>query len=155
MLALLGWVGKLNFEGARSKNDPHRNALVNYGVRPLFDEELVYDVGVSVFAKTPINETKWPECSAEAERKWHDKWLDDTTPKMCPGQEEANVTAEDQELYDLAYGSRYLYFKPSECFLRHVPETKELWSGVVARNLTLENGSVNAAVDLEIPTELL
>lgn len=153
-LVLLGIVGKLGFEVVQGKKDPHRFAFGPYGVQPLLDEHRLFDVGVSVFAQTPINEDKWPECSAIGEAEWMREFLDrDIWPV-----ERQNHTEEREYFYSLGEAVRYrqdIHGRVTLCHMLHVPETQELWSGVVARNLTLRNGSVDATIDLDVPTEFL
>lgn len=135
-LLLLGLAGKLGSELVQAKNDPHRKFFGSEGVQALIDDERVFNVGVSIFAKKPVDEVKWPECSVEAELEWNDKFW----AKRLGGEPD-NMTAAENSLYKLAIEKRDQpqrgwRHEESPCTMLHVPETEELWSGIVARNIT-------------------
>lgn len=150
VLILLFIVARLSAEVIHGKKDPYRYEFGGRGVAPLLGEDRLFDVGVSVFAHKPINVTARPECSEKAEADWLSKHY-----RQLGGL--ANMTREELELAQLAKDARAIHWSrnPTECMLRYVPATEELWSGVIARNLTLRKKHVHASVDLDIPIEFL
>lgn len=145
-LFLLSTVGRLAVELVRGTRDPHRHLFGKRGVRPLFDEDLVFDIGISVFAQKPIDEERWPECSAAGEADWY--------------RDLYEVELQSEEEIQLRQFPAYSGLPtgeggPTSWQIKHVPETEEIWSGVVANNLTLRNSAVKATVDLDIPVEFL
>lgn len=165
VLVVIGLVGRLAFEFAQGMRDPHRHMFGQDGVRPLLGKDRVFDVGVSIFALRPFNETARPECSAEAESDWYERFFDRVygRHRERPG-EDATDSDEDMTDSDRLYhataresfnrGNAW-NLPPTPCAMRYVPETAELWSGVVARNLTIANRTAEATIDLDVPTEFL
>lgn len=156
VLFVLGTVGKLAVELVRGTRDPHRHLFGKSGVEPLFDENLVFDVGISVFAEKPIDEEKWPECSALSEAEWfRDLFEESGEPESEEETWLRQVAAAYSQRLRGAAGPVGPLMWPSSCQILHVPETEELWSGIVANNLTIRNSSLTAEVDLDIPVEFL
>lgn len=151
VLVLLAIIGRLSVEVMHGKKDPHRYEFGEQGVPPLVGEDTLFDIGVSVFAYKPINETARPECTARADLEWDELYYG--TRFRAP----ANLTDAQKELIQLAKDVDSVQRWPphSRCSLLYVPETEELWSGVVARNLTLSDKRVHASFEVNIPTEFL
>lgn len=112
------------------------------GVRPLIDSDTKFDVVLSVFAKSPtppVNETEPGSEEWDTYMQLHSHWWFQRHPMAPP---------EDYRAINMADWIDWV--GPL-----HVPPTEELYSAVVARNLTLQDKLTDVDVDLEIPKSAL
>lgn len=127
MLVFLGATVWLGLFWVRVHSSPHHEMVSEYGYPPLLSETTEFDVGVSVFAVRLPNATVYPECSYKTRGVWE-------------------RTARRTHLFSGWH---------PPCDVHRVPDTEELWSGIIARNLTLASRGVDADIEFDIPTEYL
>lgn len=156
VLVLLTMVSRLHLELLRSRTDPYHHEYAGQGVHPLLGTGSAggrkFDVGVSVFAFKPINVTARPECAPLADARWIADYSGPQLRRVSPDGSEA-----ERELIHLAKQVNMVHPErsASACNLLYVPETEELWSGIVAHNMTHRDKHLRAFFDVDIPTQFL
>lgn len=146
LVVALGVLFYVAFDWIRVVSDPH---WLQYeqsyywktnGVRSLIHEGVPFNVGLSVFAVKPVNVTERPECTDTERVEWN---------LLQDGHKKAEGRPEDPSLLDPRLSG-----KPP-CDYLYVPKTEDLWSGIVARGLTLADKTSETDVTFDIPMETL
>lgn len=143
LFILLGVIIWLGLEWLRLASNPYQMSSTDGigAVRSLLPEGMEFDIGMSVFAVKVANVTERPECTYEERLRWK--------PQGRNGDVSTSFPEETTKQYDSKMGPA------APCDFLYVPETEELWSGIVARSLTLASKGVEADVAFDIPAESL
>lgn len=143
LFILLGVVIWLGLEWLRLASNPYQMSSTDSigAVRSLLPEGMEFDIGMSVFAVKAVNVTERPECTYEERLRWKTQGRNGNVSPSFP--------EETIKQYDSQMGPA------APCDYLYVPETEWLWSGIVARSLTLANKRVEADVTFDIPAESL
>lgn len=147
LVVALGALIWLAFEWGRVAADPYwplyESSRSVTGVRPLIDEGVPFDVGLSVFAikPDPANATeRRPGCSFRERAEWRQRQS---------GSAKADEPHSGPWVNDPKLRNR------TPCDYHYVPETEELWGGIVARNLRLSDQGAETDIAFDIPAESL